>query len=123
MADSHGQVWMQVVAASSQDPDLFRGKAAQVEDQMIDVLQLGSEKQFPTRRLATVWRNERWKEMTTRWCETSIGRATFQISTWDRMISYRIDDVSEVDLGAFGAIWLTDENYARSTCLRYSAAY
>ncbi|KAG7402837.1 hypothetical protein Forpe1208_v016711 [Fusarium oxysporum f. sp. rapae] len=92
MADSHGQVWMQVVAASSQDPNLFRGKAAQVEDQMIDVLQLGSEKQFPTRRLATVWRNERWREMATRWCETSIGRATFKISTWDWMISYRIDD-------------------------------
>ncbi|OBS16733.1 hypothetical protein FPOA_12673 [Fusarium poae] len=92
MADSHGQVWMQVVAASSQDPDLFCGKAAHVEDQMIDVLQLGSEKQFPTRRLATIWRNERWREMATRWCETSIGRATFKISTWDWMISYRIDD-------------------------------
>ncbi|GKU10393.1 unnamed protein product, partial [Fusarium langsethiae] len=92
MADSHGQVWMQVVAASSQDPDLFRGKAAQVEDQMIDVLQLGSEKQFPTRRLVTVWRNERWREMATRWCETSIGRATFKISTWEWMISCRIDD-------------------------------
>ncbi|OBS16142.1 hypothetical protein FPOA_13212 [Fusarium poae] len=92
MADSHGQVWMQVAAASSQDPDLFRGKAAQVEDQMIDVLQLGSDKHFPTRRLATIWRNERWREMATRWCETSIGRATFKISAWDWMISYRIDD-------------------------------
>lgn len=104
MADSHGQVWMQVVAASSQDPDLFRGKAAQVEDQMIDVLQLGSEKQFPTRRLATVWRNERWRKMATRWCETSVGRATFKISTWDWMISYRIDDVGKVELAASGII-------------------
>ncbi|RSL85735.1 hypothetical protein CEP52_016048 [Fusarium oligoseptatum] len=92
MADSHGQVWMQVVAASSQDPELFRGKAAEVEEQMMDILQLGSEKLFPTRRLATIWRNERWREMATRWCETSIGRATFKISAWDWMISYRIDD-------------------------------
>ncbi|KAM0362979.1 hypothetical protein ACHAO7_010766 [Fusarium culmorum] len=92
MADSHGQVWMQVVAASSQDPTLFSGTAAQVKDQMTDVLQLGSDKQFPIRRLATIWRNERWRDMATRWCETSIGRATFRISTWDWMISYRIDD-------------------------------
>ncbi|UPK89904.1 hypothetical protein LCI18_000839 [Fusarium solani-melongenae] len=92
MADSHGQVWMQVVAASSQDPKLFRGKAAEVEEQMIDILQLGSEKLFPTRRLAMIWRNERWREMATCWCETSIGRATFKISAWDWMISYRIDD-------------------------------
>ncbi|KAK7592398.1 hypothetical protein V3481_007017 [Fusarium oxysporum f. sp. vasinfectum] len=92
MADSHGQVWVQVVAASSQDPKLFSGTAVQVKDQMTDVLQLGSDKQFPTRRLATIWRNKRWREMATRWCETSIGRATFKISTWDWMISYRIDD-------------------------------
>jgi hypothetical protein len=104
MADNHGQVWMQVVAASSQDPELFSGKAAQVEDQMIDILQLGGEKNFPTRRLATIWRNERWREMATCWCETSIGRATFKISTWEWMISCRIDDVSTVDLVASGII-------------------
>ncbi|KAF5002323.1 hypothetical protein FDECE_10647, partial [Fusarium decemcellulare] len=92
MADSHGQVWMQVVAASRQDPQLFHGKAADIEEQMIDILQLGSEKLFPTRRLATIWRNQRWREMATRWCETFIGRATFKISAWDWMISCRIDD-------------------------------
>ncbi len=104
MADSHGQVWVQVVAASSQDPKLFSGTAIQVKDQMTDVLQLGSDKQFPTRRLATIWRNKRWREMATRWCETSIGRATFKISTWDWMISYRIDDVSETGLVTVGLI-------------------
>ncbi|PNP78574.1 hypothetical protein FNYG_08086 [Fusarium nygamai] len=36
MADSHGQVWVQVVAALSQDPKLFSGTAVQVKDQMTD---------------------------------------------------------------------------------------
>jgi hypothetical protein len=39
---------MQVVAALSQGPELFRGKATQVEEQMINILQLGS------RQLATI---------------------------------------------------------------------
>lgn len=94
MADSHGQVWGQVVAASSQDEQLFRGKCAEVEAQMKDVLQLGSEIKFPLRRLVTVWRNERWRAMATWWCGTAVGRATFQLTAWDRMISYRLDDVS-----------------------------
>ena len=96
MMDSHGQIWVQVVAASSQDPELFQGRCADVEKQMIDVLQLRSEVRFPIRRLVTVWRNKRWRAITTRWCETMVGRATFQISMWDWMISYRIDDVSEL---------------------------
>lgn len=93
MADSHGQIWIQVQAASSQDTGLFQGRAAQVERRVADMLQLGSVPRFPIRRLITVWRNERWRAMTSRWCETAIGKATFQISTWDWMISYRIDDV------------------------------
>jgi hypothetical protein len=35
---------MQVVVALSQGPELFRVKATQVEEQMINILQLGSEK-------------------------------------------------------------------------------
>lgn len=37
--------------------------------------------------------------MATRWCKTSIGRATFKISAWNLMIGYRIDDVSTVSIG------------------------
>jgi hypothetical protein len=54
MTNSHGQIWKQVFAALSQGPELFRVKATQVKQQMINILQLGSEKQFPTRRLATI---------------------------------------------------------------------
>jgi hypothetical protein len=93
MADSHGEIWAQVVAAASQDPQLFEGKPSKVEKQVVHALQLSSEITFPLRRLVTVWRNERWRAITTDWCRTTIGRTTFQISTWEWMISYRIDDV------------------------------
>lgn len=57
------------------------------------MLNLGPEVKFPLRRLAMIWRNNRWRPLTTQWCETLVGRQTFQISTWDWMISNRIDDV------------------------------
>ncbi|OAA55768.1 hypothetical protein LEL_10982 [Akanthomyces lecanii RCEF 1005] len=60
--------------------------------QMADALQLHDESGVPLRRLATLWRNERWRGMITRWCGTAVRRATFRISTWDWMISCRIDD-------------------------------
>jgi hypothetical protein len=93
MADGHGEIWVQVVAAASRNPDLFHGTCADMERQMLSALQLSGEIKFPLRRLVTVWRNERWRAMTTRWCQTTVGRATFQISTWDWMICHRIDDV------------------------------
>lgn len=86
---------MQLVLASGQDDSLFRGKKAAVERQMLDVLRLSSEDRFPVSRLVTLWKNDRWRSMITRWCETEVGRATFNISTWDWMSSYRIDNVSE----------------------------
>lgn len=98
LADSHGQVWLQVVAAASQDPELLRGRAVEVERRVVDILQLGSTPRFPTPRLVSIWRNERWRQVTTRWCETSLGRTTFQISTWDWMIRYRTDDVRSLRL-------------------------
>lgn len=94
MPDSHGQIWNQLVSTALQDSSLFCGTNAAVESQMLDVLQLSSEARFPAGRLVTLWKNERWKAMITRWCETSIGRDMFQISTWGWMASCRIDDVS-----------------------------
>ncbi len=94
LPDSHGQIWVQLISAAAQDAKLFRGTNSVVEAQMLDFLQLGSEVRFPVRRLVTLWKNERWNAMITLWCDTAVGRATFQISTWDWMASYRIDDVS-----------------------------
>lgn len=93
LPDSHGQIWLQLTSASAQDDELFRGRKHEVESQMLDILRLSNEARFPVRRLVTLWNNRRWKRMITRWCETAIGRATFNISTWDWMASCRIDDV------------------------------
>jgi hypothetical protein len=61
--------------------------------QMAKILQLYNERGVPLRRLVTLWRNERWKAMITKWCASTVGRAMFRISTWEWMISCRIDDV------------------------------
>ncbi|KAL2678846.1 hypothetical protein Neosp_009598 [[Neocosmospora] mangrovei] len=91
LPDSHGQIWMQVVLANDQCDSLFVGKKYDVEKQMIDVLLLSTTDKFPTARLVTLWKNDRWRPMITRWCKTRLGSMTFNISTWDWMASYRID--------------------------------
>ncbi|KAJ6436772.1 Maltose permease MAL31 [Purpureocillium lavendulum] len=92
MADSHGDIWVQLVAAASEKPGMFHGNDDEMKAQMRRALRLSGEPGFPQHRLATIWRNERWRQMATRWCQTTVGRATFQISTWDWMIRLRIDD-------------------------------
>ncbi|KAF4459450.1 hypothetical protein FALBO_13802 [Fusarium albosuccineum] len=91
LPDSHGQIWIQLVLAAAQCDSIFEGKKAVVEKKMVDILRLGSGDKFPTGRLVTLWRNNRWRPMITRWCETQLGRGTFNISTWDWMSSCRID--------------------------------
>lgn len=79
---------------------MFAGTGEEMAEQVIDMLQLGSNPKFPIRRLVTIWKNERWRAITTRWCNTWVGRATFQLSMWDWMISYRVDEVSIPRSGA-----------------------
>ncbi|KAF4472983.1 hypothetical protein FALBO_131 [Fusarium albosuccineum] len=93
MVDSHGQIWTQVVAASSINNKLLREKKKGIlKGEIRESLYLSSDIDFPAPRLAGIWRNERWREMTSRWCETTVGRDTFNISTWYWMITCRIDD-------------------------------
>ncbi|KAH7182232.1 hypothetical protein DER46DRAFT_670688 [Fusarium sp. MPI-SDFR-AT-0072] len=87
LPDSHGQIWLQLASASDRDPTLFssaknKNKQA-LERRMLDILCLRSEIRFPISRLVTLWKNERWRPMITRWCQTQIGRAIFNISIWD----------------------------------------
>ncbi|PWI64376.1 hypothetical protein PCL_10514 [Purpureocillium lilacinum] len=91
--DSHGDIRVQLLATASKEPDIFHGNVTEMEEQMLRSLRLGGEVSFPLHRLATIWRNERWRQMTTRLCEAMVGRATFQISTWDWMICHGIDYV------------------------------
>jgi hypothetical protein len=114
MPDSHGQIWAQLVSASLQNEELFKGRNLDVESQMLDFLQLSSELRFPTKRLVTLWKNVRWKAMITLWCETVLGRATFQISTWEWMSTCRIDDVSISS--PLGTPKLTDSSFGSRLC-------
>ncbi|PWI64626.1 hypothetical protein PCL_09483 [Purpureocillium lilacinum] len=92
LADSHGDIWVQLATAASERPGIFHGTVDEMKEQMLDALRLSSDTSFPLTRLVIIWRNERWRQMTTRWCETTVGRATFQITTWDWMICHRTDD-------------------------------
>ena len=78
MADSHGDIWVQLATAASERPGIFHGTVDEIKEQM----------RFPLSRLVAIRRNERWRQMTTLWCETAVGRATFQITTWDWMICH-----------------------------------
>ena len=93
--NSHGQIWAQIVAVLYKNDKLLReDKWDTLKTEIINALQLGSDIHFPITRLVTIWRNERWRDMATCWCETSIGRDTFGILMWNWMISNRIDNVS-----------------------------
>jgi hypothetical protein len=61
---------------------------------MLESLGLSGRVKFPVRRLATLWKNEPWNQMITRWCKLAIGQSTFTISTFEWMASCRIDEVS-----------------------------
>ncbi|GJN87052.1 hypothetical protein PLIIFM63780_010634 [Purpureocillium lilacinum] len=81
MADSHGDIWVQLATAASERPGIFHGTVDEIKEQMRDTLRLSSDTGFPLSRLVAIWRNERWQQMSTLWCETAVGRATFQITT------------------------------------------
>ncbi|KAH7471456.1 hypothetical protein FOMA001_g13813 [Fusarium oxysporum f. sp. matthiolae] len=99
LPDTHGQIWLQLVSAFDRDPTLFsterNGNKKGIEKRMLDILCLTSEARFPISRLVTLWRNERWRPRITRWCRTSLGRATFNISKWYQIAAYRLDDILE----------------------------
>lgn len=85
---------MELSALASADSLLFQGNHRPIQDEMLDALRLSGTVKFPIRRLVTLWKNTSWQPMITRWCRTLIGRATFNVSLWDELARYRIDDVS-----------------------------
>lgn len=93
LADHHGDIWVQVTEAALQQPDIMTGPTSEIAAKVSIALQLTAEPKFPLTRLLTIWRNKTWRELTATWCNTTLGRETFRISTWDWMISCRIDDV------------------------------
>jgi hypothetical protein len=94
LPDSHGQVWMELVTLATADSTLFQGTNGPIQDEMLQTLGLSGRVAFPIRRLVTLWKNSHWQQIITRWCQTSIGQATFNVSLWEEMARCRIDDVS-----------------------------
>ncbi|KAL6355264.1 hypothetical protein LRP88_10850 [Fusarium phalaenopsidis] len=96
LPDTHGQIWLQLASAFDRDPTLFSAEKnvnkKGIEKRMLDILCLTSEARFPISRLVTLWRSERWRPRITRWCRTSLGRTTFNISKWYQIAGYRLDD-------------------------------
>ncbi|MGH7963170.1 MAG: hypothetical protein ACRERD_15295, partial [Candidatus Binatia bacterium] len=96
LPDRPGDMWIQLVLAAEQDDGLFRGTKSEVQKRIREVLRLGHADTFPAGRVVTLWRNQRWRTMITRWYRTEVGRgACTSISTWEWMASLRIDSVSE----------------------------
>jgi hypothetical protein len=93
LPDSHGQVWTELAMLAEQDSSLFQGSNAEVQRIMIDTLRLSGWVKFPIPRLVTLWKNKTWQGMISRWCRSAIGRSTFNISLWEDMARFRIDDV------------------------------
>ncbi|KAL0929278.1 uncharacterized protein CTRU02_215819 [Colletotrichum truncatum] len=115
LPDNHGQIWTQLVSiASDTSGGSTKGGAAQVivDYKLVEALRLGGEKSFPTRRLVTLWNHERWRKITTRWCQTRLGLETFNISTFEWIASLRIDDywltTLEAALGTLKALPLDE---------------
>ncbi|KAK5994238.1 hypothetical protein PT974_07681 [Cladobotryum mycophilum] len=91
LPDGHGEVWMQLAAASERDRDLFSGNRASVEARIQARLHLGGDAKFPLRRFLTLWRNTAWRDFITRWCSVSLGKENFTVSAWSVLASRRID--------------------------------
>ncbi|KAF6803273.1 hypothetical protein CPLU01_16125, partial [Colletotrichum plurivorum] len=75
----------------------------------------------------TLWNHERWRTLTTRWCETRLGLETFNISTFEWMASLRIDDywlpTLEAALGTLKALPLDEaQDLGRDDWDRLAAA-
>ncbi|KAL6406208.1 uncharacterized protein AUP68_10377 [Ilyonectria robusta] len=96
MPNSHGQIWMQLIVASKCNSCLFSKKQtkAAVEKSILNILCLSSNVRFPTSRLVTLWRNERWKLMITQLYKTVVGREMFNITNLKYLARCRIDDIS-----------------------------
>ncbi|KAF6794953.1 hypothetical protein CMUS01_15976 [Colletotrichum musicola] len=94
LPDNHGQIWTQLVSIASpvDDDEDAAGEQVGVDIKTVEMLRLGGEKQFPTRRLVTLWNHRRWRPITTRWCRTRLGLETFNISSFESMASLRIDE-------------------------------
>lgn len=87
---------MELISLAKADKSLFQGNNGTVSEEMLLHLGLSGRVKFPIRRLVTLWNNIELRNAVTLWCDTAIGKATFNISLWDEMTRNRVDDVSYI---------------------------
>ena len=94
LPDTHGQIWTELRTCVEQDKSgtMFSGVRGDIEAQMSRALRLNTREQFPVRRLAILWKNDRWRTFVTRLCSRAAGKNLFNISTFQKLSSHRIDD-------------------------------
>ncbi len=73
LPDNHGQIWMELATLAEQDKTLFQGTSAEVKEEMLETLGLSGRVGFPIDRLVTLWKNNSWRDMITRWWATGGG--------------------------------------------------
>lgn len=93
LEDGNGEVWVQVMGVVEDNPSLLLESNRDLQACLVRELRLEGEIRFPLPRLVSLLKNPRWRVLTTRWCATTLGRQTFQVSSWEWLISFRIDDV------------------------------
>ncbi|KAI9799287.1 MAG: hypothetical protein M1833_004165 [Piccolia ochrophora] len=91
LPDTHGSIWMELIACEEQDPRRFSGRSASTRQEILKMLDLGDSK-LPVKRLVTLWNNTSWKPRITKWCSSGLGVATFNLTSWDEMARRRIDE-------------------------------
>ncbi|TWU71552.1 hypothetical protein ED733_003002 [Metarhizium rileyi] len=92
LPDTHCDKWMLLTLAHAQDNTLFDGTKTEIQHRIRHLLRLGPRDSFPAARVVTLWRNNRWRDMLTRWCETEISRSILtKLSTLEWMASLHID--------------------------------
>jgi hypothetical protein len=101
---------MQLERYKEKNPAAFQGSNAQKE--MAQVAKLPGR---IVRRLFTLWNNDRWKAMITRWCRTAVGRSVSNLSLWTDLIRFRVDDVSP-HTGSHGTLRLASNGSPLGTC-------
>lgn len=67
---NQGQIWMQFVSIASNAPGAEFRSHVKVDRPLVEALRLGGEKNFPTRRLVSLWNHKEWRKRIRRMCGT-----------------------------------------------------
>ncbi|KAI9750999.1 MAG: hypothetical protein M4579_006224 [Chaenotheca gracillima] len=89
--DTHGRMWLKLIALEEQEPTLFTSSEQQLGNTMREALGISTGTKLPFRRMATLWYNHAWKSSITKWCQVPLGENTFTISQWESMMVLNVN--------------------------------